>query len=825
MISAAEAYANLARVNYTAYVHFVHQGAWKATRFGKYLTKEVQDFIETDTGHPYDILILSCPPQHGKLQADDTPVLTSEGWKRHGDLKVGDYVYNHKGEKVMVTYVHPKYFANREVTFTNGEKIKCHENHEWLVHDRTAHRERVVETKYMEERISYGTQEKKRGHRYNFLLPLRKPICGDEKEFAVEPYVLGVWLGDGTNTAGHICACKDDIVTLDECRKFYPEGSEWTHKDTGVITRSYKGLCKDLQEYGMCYSGYRTEKHIPEEYLTASHVQRLELLAGLIDTDGYVDARHHRIVFTTADKELKESFEELVATFGWRTTTCEFKPQRSTSGIEGKKPYWQVAFNPTEFIPCRIERKQLHNFSAQRRIAVCNIKEIEPISGNCITVEGGIYLVGKTLLPTHNSLTVTETLPSFYLGRNPDKRVIEVSYSEDFAKKFGRRNKQKVALFGEYLFGVKLADSPNMATEFEIAGHRGGMLSRGAGSALTGNPADLIIIDDPIKNPQEAYSETYRDNLWEIWLTAIRSRLSAGAKVILIMTRWHEDDLAGRMIEFEQNVKVINLPCEAEENDLMGRDIGESLCPEIGKGDEWLEQFKLGFMTKEGSRAWNALYQGHPTSAEGNMIKREWWKFYDVLPADIPIWCLSVDATFKEKDDSDFVSITLWGKLDNSIYLIDEVHQRLDFTGTISAIENMRARYPKISMVLIEDKANGSAIISVLRKYMTGIIPIEPIGGKVSRANAVTPTIEAGNVYLPKYAAYTEEFINELAAFPNGKHDDRVDSMSQALSRLMFFKADSGKKNDDAESWINRVIKGKKKGNQPLGRGEKINVI
>lgn len=427
--------------------------------------------------------------------------------------------------------------------------------------------------------------------------------------------------------------------------------------------------------------------------------------------------------------------------------------------------------------------------------------------------------------PQHGkSLTITETLPSFYLGRNPDKRVIEVSYSEEFAKKFGRRNKQKLSQFGQYLFDVKLADSPNSATEFEITGHRGGMISRGVGSALTGNPADLIIIDDPIKNSQEAYSETYRENLWENWLTAIRSRLSAGAKVILIMTRWHEDDLAGRMIEHEPNVTVINIPCEAEENDLLGRDVGEALCPEIGKGDEWLEQFKAGFLTKEGSRAWNSLYQGRPTATEGNLIKREWWKFYDVLPADIPVWCLSVDATFKEKDDSDFVSITLWGKEGNSIYLIDEIHEHLDFTGTISAIENMRVRYPKISMVLIEDKANGSAIISVLRRYMLGIIAIEPIGGKVSRANAVTPAIEAGNVYLPRYAPFTQDFITECAVFPNGKYDDRVDSMSQALSRLIFFKADV-RKEDPKEGWVNRVIQNRNKKKNPLGVGEKIDVM
>ena len=821
-MDAVEVYMNLVKTNYTAYTYYVHQGRWIPTRMGKYITERIEEFLDDNTGHPYDILIISCPPQHGKLCADDTPVLTSEGWKNHGDLKVGDYVYNHKGEKVMVTYVHPKYYADTEITFTNGEKIKCHGNHEWLVYDRTAHREHVVETKNMIGRIDIGGKEKKRGHRYNFQLPLRAPIEGEEKTLAVEPYVLGVWLGDGTNTAGHICACKEDIITLDECRKFYPKGKEWVHKDTGVITRSFIELYKGLQEYGMCYRAHRTEKHIPEEYLTASHRQRLELLAGLIDTDGYVDCKHHRIVFTTADGRLKDSFAELVATFGWRTTVCEFAPCTSTSGIVGKKPYWQVAFNPTEFIPCRIKRKNLHEFSKQRRVAVCDIREIEPVSGNCITVEGGIYLIGKSMIPTHNSLSVTETLPSYYLGRYPNNRVIEISYSEDFARLFGRRNKQKIADFGQELFGISLASSPNSATEFELSNNVGGMISRGVLSGVTGRPCNLMIIDDPVKNSKEADSKAYRDSVFNEWTMSFKTRLAAGAKVIVIQTRWHEDDLAGRLIETEPNVQVINLPCEAEENDPLGRDVGEALAPEIGKGDDWLVQFKSGFVSKEGSRAWNALYQGRPTAQQGNLIQREWWKFYDVLP-ELQLWVLSVDASFKEKEDSDYVSITLWGKTGQDIYLVDEIHSILGFVDTIAAIENMRAKYPKINMVLIEDKANGSAIIQVLRKTMIGVIPIEPIGGKVARANAITPAIESGHVYLPKFAPFTGEFIEECAAFPNGKHDDRVDSMSQALNRLIFFKAE-GKPKEPEDSWITKALKKKNK-RKPLGRGEKIHVI
>lgn len=433
-------------------------------------------------------------------------------------------------------------------------------------------------------------------------------------------------------------------------------------------------------------------------------------------------------------------------------------------------------------------------------------------------------ILAISLPPQHGkSMSITETLPSWYLGRYPLNRVIEVSYSEDFAKLFGRRNKLKIEEFGKDLFEIGIAKSPNSATEFELTNNVGGMISRGVLSGITGRPANLIIIDDPVKSAKEAYSKAYRDSVFNEWTMSMKTRLAAGSKVIVIMTRWHEDDLVGRMLETEQNIRVINLPCEAESGDPLDRNPGEALAPEIGKGDDWLVDFKSSFIGREGSMAWNALFQGRPTSEAGNIFKREWWKFYDILPEDIPLWVMSVDATFKDGDDNDFVSITVWGKKDANIYLVDEVHQKLDFTGTIIQIENLKAKYPKISMTLIEDKANGSAIISILRKSMMGIVPVNPIGGKVSRANAITPYIEAGNVYLPKYADFTEDFINELASFPNGKHDDRVDSTSQALTRLAIMSADSPK-SAEQESTVSKFLKKRRK-ESATGRGEKINVM
>lgn len=393
--------------------------------------------------------------------------------------------------------------------------------------------------------------------------------------------------------------------------------------------------------------------------------------------------------------------------------------------------------------------------------------------------------------PQHGkSLTVTETFPSYYIGKYPDKRCIIACYNDDFAGKFGRRNKSKIDEYGLPIFNIRLKKASDR--EMEIVNHDGGIICRGIMSSITGNAGDLIIIDDPIKNRQEADSSTYRDRLWDEWQNSIKTRTQAGTKILIIQTRWHEDDLAGRVIQEEKNVEVVNIPVEAEEGDLLGRPVGDALCPEIGKDNRWLAQFKESYKTSAegGSRAWNALYMGRPTSAEGNIFKREWWKYYTKLPEKLPLIGISVDATFKDSDTSDFVAVEVWGKLNGDYYLIDLVKRRMDFPETLKAIRHMASKYPQKHSILVEDKANGSAIISMLRHEIEGIIPITPQESKVARANAITGIVEGGNVYLPEYADFTGEFVEEFASFPNGAHDDLVDACTQFINKFKFFSAD-----------------------------------
>ena len=394
--------------------------------------------------------------------------------------------------------------------------------------------------------------------------------------------------------------------------------------------------------------------------------------------------------------------------------------------------------------------------------------------------------------PQHGkSLTVTETFPSWYVGKYPDRRCIIACYNDDFAGKFGRRNKAKIDEAGQFIFNIKLKKSSDR--DMEIAEHDGSIITRGIMAGITGNAGDLIIIDDPIKNRQEADSVTYRERLWEEWQNSIKTRTQAGTKIIIIQTRWHEDDLSGRVIREENNVEVVNIPVEAEEDDILGRKVGDALCPEIGKGNEWLKMFKESYRKDPnggGTRAWNALYMGRPTSAEGNVFKRDWWQYYDKLPDKIPLIGISVDATFKDSDTSDFVAIEVWGKLNGDYYLIDLIKRRMNFPETLKAIRYMADKYPEKHSILIEDKANGSAIISMLKHEIGGIIAITPQESKEGRANAITGIVEGGNVYLPQYADFTGEFVEEFASFPNGVHDDLVDACTQFINKFKFYQAD-----------------------------------
>jgi predicted phage terminase large subunit-like protein len=390
------------------------------------------------------------------------------------------------------------------------------------------------------------------------------------------------------------------------------------------------------------------------------------------------------------------------------------------------------------------------------------------------------------LPPRHGkSEFISRYSTAWILGKFPDTRIILTSYEADFAASWGRKSRDLLEEFGPSLFGVEVSSKSSAANRWDIEGHEGGMVTAGVNGPITGKGADIGIIDDPVKNDQEAMSATYQERTYEWYKSTFRTRLHKGGAIILIMTRWHENDLAGKLLaaqeEDGEKWDVVSLTAIAEEGDALGREPGEPLCPELFTL-EALENIKKAV----GAFWWAALYQQRPSPAEGGILKRNWWKYYRQAPEKFEEVIQSWDMSFKDFNTSDYVVGQVWGRKGADKYLLDQVRARLDFPATVQAVRNLTSKWPQARAKLVEDKANGTAVIATLKNEISGLIPVNPEGGKIVRAQAVSPDIEAGNVYLPDptIAPWIHDFVEECAAFPNGAHDDQVDAMSQALHRL-----------------------------------------
>ncbi len=387
--------------------------------------------------------------------------------------------------------------------------------------------------------------------------------------------------------------------------------------------------------------------------------------------------------------------------------------------------------------------------------------------------------------PRHGkSEVVSKKFPAWYLGRNPDKEIIIASYSADLAYDHSRIARNTLREWG-YLWGVELAEDSQAVGRWSIAGRRGGLVSAGVGGPITGRGANVAIIDDPFKNWEEAASKKIRDNVWNWYRSTLRTRLAPGGSIVLVMTRWHDDDLAGRLLKEARSGageewEVLSLPAVAKENDQLGRKAGEYLWPERFAPGEY-EKTKKAL----GSRLWTSMYQQQPSPDEGGIFKRSWWKFYRKAPDRFDEVIQSWDMSFKETGTS-YVVGQVWGRIGADKYLLDMVRDRMDFPAALLAVRTLSAKWPQARAKLVEDKANGPAVISTLKREIPGLIAVNPEGGKIVRAQAASPEVEAGNVYLPdpSIASWVHDFIEECAAFPNGENDDQVDAMTQAILRL-----------------------------------------
>lgn len=410
---------------------------------------------------------------------------------------------------------------------------------------------------------------------------------------------------------------------------------------------------------------------------------------------------------------------------------------------------------------------------------------------------------------------VGRRFPASTLGRNPRTKIIATSYSDSLASA-ANRDVQRIIDTDDYrlIFPGTTLSGENVRTNvtgswlrnnniFEVVGSTGFYRSAGIGSGITGMGFDFGLIDDPIKNWQEALSPTVRQKHWDWYTSTFYTRREKGAGICLIMTRWHEDDLAGRILDHVRQTGeswvVVSFPMLKEDADVKSgyedfehpllasldpRKPGEALWPE-----KYNEKECDNIRQSVGSRVWAGLYQQRPAPEKGALVKRDWFKFYRELPAEVNLrgeWIQSWDLSFKGGSDTDFVVGQVWAKVGAQKYLIDQVRARMAFNETITAIRTMSAKWPKAHLKLIEDKANGPAVINSLENEIPGIVGVKVSDSKIARLNAAAPDFEAGNVLVPspEQAPWIHDWMEEMIAFPQSAHDDQVDAATQALLRF-----------------------------------------
>ena len=780
--------------------------------------KPVVDALQDLVDDRLDELFIAMPPRTGKLLADSTPILTTKGWKKHGDLEVGDYVYNPDGNPTKVIRVLPKNHTTHTVTFTDGTEIKCHFRHEWKVYDRRFGKIVTWETQDMIGRLENGGAEAKRGHRYNFMIPNREPIVGTPQNLIVKPYSLGVWLGDGTNKTPRITYDGLDSAMIDG---MIAEGYEITASrvdKNGVYSCDMPKLRKDLSAYGMCNYKERTEKHIPVEYLCSPIEDRLNLLAGLLDSDGCLVKKEKRYRFSTTSERMRDDFISLISTFAWRCSVSTEEPRTSTSGITGRSICYIIAFNPTFEIPCRLERKQLREFSKQRRIAIKSIEESEHEQGNCITVEGdGMYLAGKTMIPTHNTSLLVFTT-AWLMGKRPDAPNLYSSYTGTICGKFYDAVLEIINDKHTYKWGDVFPQKEKIRTDalektinVGRPKHYPTLTCRSIDGTLNGAcdvDGGFAIGDDFVSGIEEAMS---KDRMIKLWSKVSNDYMSRGkpatTKFVWMGTRWSLIDPEGMRIDLLENgaetskrrFRVINLPALNEKD--------ESNFDYPYKKGFTTDNYRMlreNFERNNDMASWLAQYMGTPIEREGSLFSPGDFQYYNgVLPNDKPDRVfMAVDPAF---GGGDFVASPICVQEDDLAYIQDVVYNDGDKRVTQHEIA-VKAQKNGVTVMQIEVNKSTEGYVDGVKEELKKIgysctIKIKNSSSQTAKWARIfdkAPDIREKFVFLDsgsrdrEYTKFMENVfsykVNISDRALKKQHDDAPDSLAQA-SDMMAKKA------------------------------------
>jgi len=390
------------------------------------------------------------------------------------------------------------------------------------------------------------------------------------------------------------------------------------------------------------------------------------------------------------------------------------------------------------------------------------------------------------LPPRHGkSELASNRFPAWYLGRNPSKRVIHSSYSATLSTKFSRGTRDLVdSSRYKMIFQTKLSDSIQTSDNWETS-EGGGMLASGVGGSVTGHGADVFIIDDPVKNHEEAESEVFREKVWEWYRSVVRTRLEPGAAIILIMTRWHKQDLAGKLLEDQKDWDVIHLPAISErDNDLIGRVQGSALWPKR-YDSEALANIKHDV----GSRVWSSLYQGSPQDPETQIVKREWISWYNGLLPPKTSRTAGIDtATSKQTSADNMAMVDVCKDKEGWLYVDDVFCEKISVSPFANHVISQQ-KVKNYTRVWLESNNAGEAVkqrIEEVARENTVGVPIKAVAtstDKVVRVMEYQAMIENGTIKFNRNNPRVVKLVDHLIAFDGkgGEIDDDVDALGFAI--------------------------------------------
>jgi predicted phage terminase large subunit-like protein len=394
--------------------------------------------------------------------------------------------------------------------------------------------------------------------------------------------------------------------------------------------------------------------------------------------------------------------------------------------------------------------------------------------------------------------------PLWMLTQNPDIRIAIVSYSDEMALTWGRQIKADVESLqgdeGTVDLGLRLRADSKATGRWQVEMHRGGVYCVGIGGSLTGKPVDLLIIDDPLKDLEQAQSPRYRDRAHRFWQAVAIPRMGKSTKTVLIQTRWHEDDLAGRILNTEGDKakggkwRVLSIPAQCDDplSDPLGRKSGEFMISARGRtADDWRERRQ-----DVGQYVWSALFQQRPSPVEGGLFKRLWWRYWSPAPqtgvspridcagrvVDLQdCWRFAtMDLANSTKTSADWTVVAAWAyTVDGDLVLLDRNRGRVGEREHFDLVRPLVQRW-SLDTVFVEAGQYGTTLVREATREGVPVTPVQAETDKFSRALPYSSRVSAGRVWLPAGASWTPEWVSEHAGFPNHTHDDQVDVGSYA---------------------------------------------